>query len=154
MLKLNRPAARNALSIEMMGEMHALLLQVRGNKSVRAIVISHDGPVFSSGHDLKEMKAASGDRERYQAIFSLCSKLMTQITEMPQAVITQVGGVATAAGCQLVAASDVAIASKNARFATPGVNIGLFCSTPSVPLVRSIGRKVWCSSGSHTLQAP
>ena len=141
-LTLNRPSARNALSMELMSEMSQHLKCVKDDKSVRVILITHNGPVFSSGHDLKEMAAATGNRQKYQQIFSLCSELMIQVTQLPQAVVAQVGGIATAAGCQLVAACDVAIASTQAKFATPGVNIGLFCSTPSVPLVRAVGRKV------------
>jgi enoyl-CoA hydratase/carnithine racemase len=144
-LLLNRPAARNALSSELMAALQAALDGASGDNATRVVVIAANGPVFSSGHDLKELAArrADGDagREAYAALFTQCSRLMQTIVRHPKPVIAQVQGIATAAGCQLVASCDLAIASSAARFATPGVNIGLFCSTPMVALSRNVGRK-------------
>jgi enoyl-CoA hydratase/carnithine racemase len=144
-LTLNRPEARNALSRGLMEALQAALDRASGEKDVRVIVIAANGPAFSSGHDLKEMTAhreeADGGRAAFASLFAQCSKLMQTIVRMPAPVIAQVQGVATAAGCQLVASCDLAIASSAARFATPGVNIGLFCSTPMVALSRNVARK-------------
>jgi enoyl-CoA hydratase/carnithine racemase len=144
-LVLNRPAARNALSSELMAALQAALDGAAADNATRVVVIAANGPVFSSGHDLKELTArrADGDkgREAYAALFTQCSRLMQTIVRLPKPVIAQVQGIATAAGCQLVASCDLAIASSAARFATPGVNIGLFCSTPMVALSRNVGRK-------------
>ena len=144
-LMLNRPQARNALSSELMTAIKAALDGAASDNATRVIVIAAEGPVFSSGHDLKEMARhrADGDagRSAYAGLFTQCSAMMQAIVRHPKPVIAQVQGVATAAGCQLVASCDLAIASTAARFATPGVDIGLFCSTPMVALSRSVGRK-------------
>ncbi len=136
---LNRPDRRNALSLELMQELRQVLQEVSGRAEIRAIVIAGAGVAFSAGHDLSEM--IGRDLAFYQRLFDECSELMETIHRVPQPVIAKVHGIATAAGCQLVAACDLAIASDAARFATPGVKIGLFCSTPMVPLSRAIGRK-------------
>src|SRR3989475_12954744 len=136
---LNRPEKRNALSLELMEELNAALHTLGANPDVRAIVIDAAGNVFSAGHDLGEM--VGRDLPFYQRLFDVCTELMETIHRVPQPVIARVHGVATAAGCQLVAACDLAVAAEDARFATPGVKIGLFCSTPMVPLSRAIGRK-------------
>lgn len=138
-LVLNRPDRRNSLSLAVMREM-LVALDVVSTCDARVLVIEGRGPAFSAGHDLAELVEARDERER-EEIFTTCVSLMTRLHEIPQPVIAKVHGVATAAGCQLVAACDLAIASDDARFATPGVNIGLFCSTPMVPVSRSIGRK-------------
>ena len=122
-----------------MRELIACLDEVAANREVRAVVLGAAGSVFSSGHDLGEMVAQ--DLNRYREIFDVCTVLMTRVQEIPQPVIAQVQGVATAAGCQLVAACDLAVASENASFATPGVRIGLFCTTPMVAVSRAVGRK-------------
>jgi enoyl-CoA hydratase/carnithine racemase len=136
---LHRPDKRNALSLELMEELIATLKTVGANSAVRAIVIEGAGVAFSAGHDLSEM--VGRDLPFYQRLFDVCSELMETIHRVPQPVIAKVHGVATAAGCQLVAGCDLAVATDDARFATPGVKIGLFCSTPMVPLSRAIGRK-------------
>ena len=138
-LTLNRPEKRNALSMSLMSEMIDVLESIRGNAEVRVVVIAAEGPVFSSGHDLSEMQ--EGDAVFYRSVFQACTDMMEAIRALPQPVIAQVQGMATAAGCQLVAACDLAVASREARFATPGVRIGLFCHTPQVPLSRAVGRK-------------
>jgi enoyl-CoA hydratase/carnithine racemase len=138
-ITLNRPEKRNALSLELMEELLAVLRQVGSNPGIRAIVIEGAGPAFSAGHDLSEMIGC--ELEFSQRLFAVCTELMESIHRVPQPVIAKVHGVATAAGCQLVAACDLAVASEEARFATPGVKIGLFCSTPMVPLSRAVGRK-------------
>jgi enoyl-CoA hydratase/carnithine racemase len=144
-LTLNRPQARNALSSELMGAILATLEGAAADNATRVIVIAAEGPVFSSGHDLKEMAShrADGDagRAAYAGLFTQCSKMMQAIVRHPKPVIAQVQGIATAAGCQLVASCDLAVASTAARFATPGVDIGLFCSTPMVALSRNVSRK-------------
>jgi enoyl-CoA hydratase/carnithine racemase len=144
-LTLNRGAARNALSEGLMGALQEALDGAAADKSVRVVVVAADGPVFSSGHDLKEMTAhrkdADGGKAAFAALFAQCSKLMQTIVRHPKPVIAEVRGIATAAGCQLVASCDLAVASTVAHFATPGVNIGLFCSTPMVALSRNVGRK-------------
>jgi enoyl-CoA hydratase/carnithine racemase len=144
-LTLNRPAARNALSEGLMAALQSALDEAVGDKAVRVIVLSANGPAFSSGHDLKEMTArrAAADKGQaaFAAIFAQCSKLMQTVVRHPKPMIAQVQGIATAAGCQLVASCDLAVASSTARFATPGVNIGLFCSTPMVALSRNVARK-------------
>jgi enoyl-CoA hydratase/carnithine racemase len=139
-LTLNRPGARNALSIDLMTALIEALGGAAKNPEVRVVVIAGAGPAFCAGHDLRELRE-DPRREAYQRIFALCSELMLQIVRLPKPVIAEVHGVATAAGCQLVATCDLAIAAEEARFATPGVNIGLFCSTPMVALTRAIGRK-------------
>jgi enoyl-CoA hydratase/carnithine racemase len=136
---LNRPEKRNALSLELMQELIGSLETLGADAGVRAIVIEGAGVAFSAGHDLGEM--VGRDVAFYQRLFDVCVELMEAIHRVPQPVIAQVHGIATAAGCQLVAACDLAVAAEDARFATPGVKIGLFCSTPMVPLSRAIGRK-------------
>ena len=138
-ITLNRPERRNALSLELMTELIAALQALGGDREVRTIVVEGAGVVFSAGHDLSEM--VGRDVAFYQRLFDVCTELMETIHRVPQPVIAKVHGVATAAGCQLVAACDLAVAADDARFATPGVKIGLFCSTPMVPLSRAIGRK-------------
>jgi enoyl-CoA hydratase/carnithine racemase len=138
-LTLNRPEQRNALSLELMAEATAALERLGRDEDVRAIVIEAAGPAFCAGHDLREM--VGRDLPFYQRLFDACSELMEAVHRVPQPVIARVHGIATAAGCQLVAACDLAVAAQEARFATPGVKIGLFCSTPMVPLSRAIGRK-------------
>ncbi len=136
---LNRPEKRNALSLELMEELIAALREVSARNSVRAIVIEGAGPAFSAGHDLSEM--IDRDEAFFSHLFEVCTEMMETIHDLPQPVIAKVHGIATAAGCQLVAACDLAVAAEGARFGTPGVKIGLFCSTPMVPVSRAIGRK-------------
>jgi len=138
-ITLNRPEKRNALSLELMEELIRALDSVSAEPATRTIVIEGAGPAFSAGHDLGEM--VGRDLAFYQQLFESCTVLMESIHRVPQPVIAKVHGIATAAGCQLVAACDLAVATDTARFATPGVKIGLFCSTPMVPLSRAIGRK-------------
>src|SRR5512142_213663 len=138
-LTMNRPEQRNALSTPLMQALTTELEQQSARPECRVIVLKGAGPVFSSGHDLKEMLNRTIQDER--EIFNVCTRMMQTIQRIPQPVIAAVHGVATAAGCQLVATCDLAVASENARFATPGVKIGLFCSTPMVALSRNIGRK-------------
>ena len=139
-LTLNRPQARNALSRGLMTALEGALETVAADKAVKVVVIAGAGPAFCAGHDLREIRAEPG-RAAYEALFAQCSRLMTRIVRLPKPVIARVHGVATAAGCQLVASCDLAVAAETARFATPGVNIGLFCSTPMVALSRAVGRK-------------
>jgi 1,4-dihydroxy-2-naphthoyl-CoA synthase len=139
-LTLNRPAARNALSMGLMAALDAELTAIEADRDVAVVVIAANGPAFCAGHDLKEVRATP-TRAAYQALFARCSALMQRIVRLPKPVIAQVAGVATAAGCQLVATCDLAVAADTARFATPGVDIGLFCSTPMVALSRAVGRK-------------
>jgi enoyl-CoA hydratase/carnithine racemase len=136
---LNRPTRRNALSLELMQDLGTSLRDVGANKEISVIILAGAGPAFCAGHDLTEMLGR--DMDSYRLVFDVCTDLMTEIQRVPQPVIAQVDGMATAAGCQLVASCDLVIASDRARFATPGVRIGLFCSTPMVPLTRAIGRK-------------
>jgi enoyl-CoA hydratase/carnithine racemase len=136
---LNRPQRRNALSLELMQELAVCLGEIGHNRDVRAVILAAAGKVFCSGHDLSEMTGQ--DINGYRRIFDVCTELMTKIQSIPQPVIAEVQGIATAAGCQLVAACDLAVASEDASFATPGVKIGLFCTTPMVALTRAIGRK-------------
>ena len=139
-LTMNRPAARNALSVGLMAALETELDAIRSDASVHVVVIGGAGPAFCAGHDLREIRQHP-ERDVYAALFEQCSRLMLKIVRLPKPVIARVHGVATAAGCQLVASCDLAIASDTARFATPGVNIGLFCSTPMVALSRAVGRK-------------
>jgi len=139
-LTLNRPQQRNALSIGLMSALQAALAEIAEDATVKVVVIAGAGPGFCAGHDLKEVRSTP-DRNAYEALFQQCSAMMTAIIRLPKPVIAQVHGIATAAGCQLVASADLAIASEKARFATPGVNIGLFCSTPMVALSRNISHK-------------
>jgi len=136
---LNRPQRRNALSLELMQELIQCLSEIGSNREVRAVILAAAGKVFCSGHDLSEMTGQ--DINGYRRIFDVCTELMTRIQSIPQPVIAEVQGIATAAGCQLVATCDLAVASDEAAFATPGVKIGLFCTTPMVALTRAIGRK-------------
>ena len=138
-LTLNRPDRRNALSGELLQELDLALARVADDRRTRAVVIAARGPVFCSGHDLGEMVGRSA--EDYRGLFSLCSAVMLRLRRLPQPVIARVQGLATAAGCQLVAACDLAVAAETAAFATPGVQVGLFCATPMVPLVRAIPPK-------------
>jgi enoyl-CoA hydratase/carnithine racemase len=144
-ITLNRPEARNALSEEMMQSLLLALNEAAENHSVKVIILAASGPVFSSGHDLKEMRGHRDDPDKgigfYRKLFTQCSHMMQTIVRHPAPVIAKVQGIATAAGCQLVASCDLAVAVNHARFATPGVNIGLFCSTPMVALSRNVGRK-------------
>lgn len=144
-LILNRPQTRNSLSEAMLTALSDALTEIAADKAVRAVVIAANGPAFCAGHDLKELTSRRGDPDGGRAYFrymmSLCSKTMLQIVNLPRPVIAAVQGVATAAGCQLVASCDLAVASTAAKFATPGVDIGLFCSTPMVALSRNITRK-------------
>jgi enoyl-CoA hydratase/carnithine racemase len=138
-LRLSRAAKRNAMGLEFMERIEAAVETVAGDSSARVIVIEADGPAFSAGHDIAEM--LDRDERYYVELFSRCSLLMRALRRVPQPVIAKIDGVATAAGCQLVAGCDLAVASDRSSFATPGVRIGLFCSTPMVPLSRSIGMK-------------
>lgn len=144
-LTLNRPAARNSLSEAMIASLHAELDVIRDDKAVRGVVIAANGPAFSAGHDMKELTARRADPDRGRAFFAemmnACSAMMQAIVHLPKPVVASVQGIATAAGCQLVASCDLAVASDAASFATPGVDIGLFCSTPMVALTRNVPRK-------------
>jgi len=139
-ITLNRPQRRNALSLALMGELLACLEEIAARpREIRAVVLAAAGEVFSSGHDLKEM--VEREEADYRELFAVCSRLMQRVQSIPQPVIAAVQGLATAAGCQLVCSCDLAVASERAGFATPGVKIGLFCSTPMVALTRAVGRK-------------
>jgi len=138
-LTLNRPAKRNALSHALLADLETTLARIASDRAVRVVVLAAAGSVFCSGHDLGEMEGRS--EAEYRDLFALCSRVMQQLRRLPQPVIARVQGTATAAGCQLVAACDLAVAAENATFATPGVKIGLFCTTPMVPLVRAIPAK-------------
>ena len=144
-LTLNRPAARNSLSEDLIAELQGSLREIHDDKSVRAVVIAANGPAFSAGHDMKELTARRSDADRGRAYFAqimnACSAMMQAIVHLPKPVVAAVQGIATAAGCQLVASCDLAVASETAGFATPGVDIGLFCSTPMVALSRNVPRK-------------
>jgi enoyl-CoA hydratase/carnithine racemase len=139
-LTLNRPETRNALSVAMMSTIEGALDAIANDKSVKVVVLAGSGPGFCAGHDLRELRANPG-RQYYEAVFAQCSRMMTSIVKLPQPVIARVHGIATAAGCQLVASCDLAVASADARFATSGINVGLFCATPAVAVSRAIGRK-------------
>jgi enoyl-CoA hydratase/carnithine racemase len=139
-LTLNRPAQYNALSEQMLAELQAALDALAADSSVRVVVLGGAGRAFCAGHDLKQMKA-NPSLAYYQQLFDACSRMMMRIQTLPQPVIARVHGMATAAGCQLVAMCDLAVAAEDARFAVSGVNVGLFCATPGVPLSRNIGRK-------------
>jgi enoyl-CoA hydratase/carnithine racemase len=144
-LTLNRSQARNSLSEGLIAELHAALKEIHDDTSVRAVVMAANGPAFSAGHDMKELTARRTDADRGRAYFAqimtACSAMMQAIVGLPKPVVAAVQGVATAAGCQLVASCDLAVASEAATFATPGVDIGLFCSTPMVALSRNVPRK-------------
>ena len=139
-LTLNRPGASNSLSIGLMAALQGELEKIRGDQNVRVVVIGAAGTTFCAGHDLKEIRANPG-RAAYETLFNQCSALMTSIVKLPKPVIARVHGLATAAGCQLVASCDLAVGSESASFCTPGVHIGLFCSTPMVALSRNVPRK-------------
>jgi enoyl-CoA hydratase/carnithine racemase len=138
-LTLNRPDKRNALSGELLTHMEAALTRIAEDRRARVVVLAANGQAFCAGHDLKEMLGQS--HQQYEELFAACSRVMLQLRQLPQPVIARVHGVATAAGCQLVAACDLAVAAEEASFATPGVKIGLFCTTPMVPLVRAVPAK-------------
>lgn len=139
-LTLNRPKARNALSRPLMAALHAALDEIEADKSVHVVILRGAGLGFCAGHDLKEVRG-NPTRTFYETLFAECSALMMRVQSLRQPVIAEVHGIATAAGCQLVATCDLAVADADARFATPGVNIGLFCSTPMVAVSRAVGRK-------------
>jgi enoyl-CoA hydratase/carnithine racemase len=138
-ITLNRPEKRNALSLELLKELNDLLSSMSENGEVRVVIIKGEGKVFCAGHDIAQL--VDHEMTFYRKIFGICWEIMEKIQRLPQPVIAQVHGVATAAGCQLVAACDLSVAEEGALFGTPGVKIGLFCTTPGVPLVRAIGRK-------------
>ncbi len=140
-LTLNRPERFNPLSQQMISAIRTALDAIAKDPSVRVVILAAEGKGFCAGHDLKEMRAHAGDKTWQQKLFDDCSRMMIALTEMPQPVIARVHGIATAAGCQLVSMCDIAIAADAATFAMPGVNIGVFCSTPAVGVVRNIGRK-------------
>ena len=144
-LTLNRPDQRNSLNLELISEIRAAMVAAGGNSEVRVIVLAANGPAFCAGHDLKEMTRhrddSDGGRKFYEDTMRQCSDMMQSIVRCPKPVIARVHGIATAAGCQLVASCDLAVAADTARFATPGVNLGLFCSTPMVALSRNVSRK-------------
>jgi enoyl-CoA hydratase/carnithine racemase len=139
-LTLNRPASFNALSSDMMSALSEALLGVAQDDNCRVVVLAASGKAYSAGHDLREMNAHP-DLSFYQDLFAQCSRMMLQLQQLPQPVIAQVQGIATAAGCQLVSMCDLAVAAETARFAVSGIHYGLFCSTPSVGLSRNVGRK-------------
>jgi enoyl-CoA hydratase/carnithine racemase len=140
-LTLNRPKSRNSLSLGMLRAFRSTLAGIQADESVRVLIIAGAGPAFCAGHDLKELRAEQYGRAYAEDLFSECTSVMLAIVRLPKPVIARVHGVATAAGCQLVATADLAFAADDARFATPGVNIGLFCSTPMVALSRNVSRK-------------
>ena len=139
-LTLNRPNQQNALSSELMKALIYKLDEIKDNKNIKVVILLANGKNFCAGHDLKELKIDKSEK-RFKQIFELCSELMLKIVRLPKPVIAGVQGIATAAGCQLVASCDLAIASNTSKFATPGVNIGLFCSTPMVAVSRNVNRK-------------
>lgn len=139
-LTLNRPKQYNALSEALLVELQTALSAIEKDASVRVVVIAGSGPAFCAGHDLKQMRGTPS-KAYYDKLFAQCGEMMTSLTRLPQPVIARVHGIATAAGCQLVAQCDLAVASANAKFAVSGINVGLFCATPSVPLSRNLGRK-------------
>ncbi len=139
-LTLNRPDQRNALSIELLRALEAAQEEIARDPAVRVVVLGGNGPVFSAGHDLKEMQGV--DYQQAHALFELCSRVMLRFRQLSQPVIARVHGLATAAGCQLACAADLIVAADQASFATPGVKIGLFCTTPMVPLVRSLPPRI------------
>lgn len=144
-LTLNQPASRNSLSLAMLQAIETELAAVAADRSIRAVVLDGEGPAFCAGHDLKEIQAHRNDPDRgrtfYEALLDRCAQVMLAINALPQPVIAVVEGIATAAGCQLVAACDLAVAGEAARFCTPGVNLGLFCSTPGVAIARNLAPK-------------
>jgi enoyl-CoA hydratase/carnithine racemase len=139
-LAMNRPGARNALSVALMSALQEALDAIAKDRAIKVVIIGAEGPAFCAGHDLKEVRANPG-RAAYEALFEQCSRLMQSVVTLPQPVIAQVQGFAYAAGCQLVATCDLAVAADTATFCTPGINIGLFCSTPMVAASRNLPRK-------------
>ena len=139
-LALNRPDAYNALSRELLAALQHELDRIKDDPATRVVVITGSGRAFCAGHDLKELQGERADPEKVRGLFRQCSDMMLALTRLPQPVVALVDGIATAAGCQLVAACDLALATTNARFATSGVRYGLFCSTPMVPLSRNLAR--------------
>ena len=140
-LTLNRPQSRNGLSLGMLQALKATLAEIAADADVRVVIVAGAGPAFCAGHDLKELRASNYDPTYVDALFAECAEVMQAIVRLPKPVIARVHGVATAAGAQLVASADIAFAAEDARFATPGVNIGLFCSTPMVALSRNVAPK-------------
>jgi len=140
-LALNRPEKFNPLSLEMIAALRTELEAIARDDSARVVVLAGEGRGFSAGHDLKEMRAHAGDEAWQRRLFDDCSAMMVELTRLPQPVIARVHGIATAAGCQLVSMCDIAVASEAATFAMPGINVGVFCSTPAVGVARNIGRK-------------
>jgi enoyl-CoA hydratase/carnithine racemase len=140
-LTLNRPQRFNPLSSQMIAAIQVELDAIASDPSVRVVILAAEGKGFCAGHDLKEMRAHTEDKGWQQGLFDACSRMMIALTEIPQPVIARVQGIATAAGCQLVSMCDLAVATDTATFAMPGVNIGVFCSTPAVGVVRNVGRK-------------
>lgn len=138
-ITLSHPERRNALSLEMLRELSLLTREIARDETLRVLILRAAGKAFSAGHNLAEL--VDGNLRQYQEIFQTCGSFMQQLQVLPQPVIAQVQGVATAAGCQLVAACDLAVAEEGASFGTPGVRLGLFCTTPAIPLVRAVGRK-------------
>ena len=138
---LNRSEQFNPLSSQMIAAIQAELNAIARDPLVRVVILAAEGKGFCAGHDLKEMRAHAGDKSRQRQLFDDCSRMMVSLTQMPQPVIARVNGIATAAGCQLVSMCDLAVAADTARFAMPGINIGVFCSTPAVGVVRNVGRK-------------
>jgi len=141
LITLNRPKQRNALSLELIEEFQEQLDKISKDRDIKVVIIKGNGPAFCAGHDINELVGKDKDIKHFRKIFSTCSELMLSLQKIPQPVIAQVHGVALAAGCQLVAACDLAIADNKTKFSTPGVKMGLFCSTPMVPISRSICRK-------------
>jgi enoyl-CoA hydratase/carnithine racemase len=139
-LVLNRPARQNALSEELIAALQGAADELAADPAVRVVVLAGSGPAFCAGHDLREMRARP-DPDYYRDLFARCTRMMLSLAELPQPVVARVHGVATAAGCQLVATCDLAVASASARFATSGIDVGLFCATPAVPLSRNVSRK-------------
>lgn len=137
-IELSNPSKRNPLSLSLLKILQKELDSLKKNKTIKVVIIQSTGPSFSSGHDLKEVRSTSSSSKKLLNLFKVCSKLMLSIRKLPQPVIASVDGVAAAAGCQLVASCDLAFASKSSFFQTPGVNIGLFCSTPMVAISRKI----------------
>src|SRR5256885_4128092 len=140
-ITLNRPERFNPLSTDMIAALQAELDSIARDASVRVVILAALGRGFCAGHDLKEMRAHAGDKSWQRRLFDDCSRMMITLTQLPQPVIARVHGIATAAGCQLVSMSDLALAADTATFATPGVNIGAFCSTPAAPVARNVARK-------------
>lgn len=161
-LTLNSPENYNALSFEMIEALSVALAEIGANPDIRAVILAARGKAFSAGHDLRQMQAAraqeDGGRAEYQRLFDRCAQMMQMIPALPQPVIAEVQGIATAAGCQLVASCDMAVAAEAVRFGVNGVNIGLFCSTPMVALTRAIRRalplKCWSPGTSFPPSAP